>query len=301
VRTLERDRDFWGTPALSLAVFLSPGYARAFRLMNRLPRHTAVGDRFDVGPLVRATTFAHSGYVLAVTEGQVRLVLLDSDSSFRELDLTTLPADAAAGLETTGTGGRFDRHRAAGALGPKVEQQRYCSIVQDAVLEVIGDGPVPLMLAAAADLDPAYREVNRYRNLLDEGIDANPASLSIENLASRGRAILDKHYAVELARWREDFGTRRAQGTASSQLSEIARAATAGLVDTLLFDLESTEEGSIDAAGVITIAAEPGPTSYGLVDELAARVLRTRGTVKAVRRADLPDDSQAAAIFRSTL
>ena len=53
--------------------------------------------------------------------------------------------------------------------------------------------------------------------------------------------------------------------------------------------------------GTITIAREPGPTTYGLVDETAVRVLRTGGTVKAVRREDLPDDSPVAATFRGPL
>jgi len=38
-----------------------------------------------------------------------------------------------------------------------------------------------------------------------------------------------------------------------------------------------------------------------LVDEIAARVLRTGGTVKAVRSDDLPDDSPVAATFRGPL
>src|SRR5690606_29189382 len=131
VEALERDREFWGTQGRTIALFLAPGVTRAFRLMNELPAHTAVGDRFDVGPLVRATTFAHSGFVLSVAAGEVKLVLLDSDASHRELELESLPDDAALALETTDTDGRFDRHRADGALGPKVEQRRYCSTVQD--------------------------------------------------------------------------------------------------------------------------------------------------------------------------
>ena len=299
VRALEDDRAFWATQARTIAVFASPEKTHAFRLRNELPQHTAVGDRFDVGPLVRATTFAHSGYVLAITEGDVRLLMLESDASSRKIELSSLPEDAADVLENSVTSGRFDRHSADGTLGPKVEQRRYCSIIQDAVLDVIVDPTAPLVLSAASDLEPAYREVNTHKGLLEKGIDANPTSLSLEDLESRGRAILDEHYSAGLAVWREDFGTKRANGKASADLSDVARAATAGQVDTLLFDLESYDEGSIDDAGVITFADAPGPTTYGLLDEVAARVLRTGGTVKAVRRADLPDDAALAATFRS--
>src|SRR5690606_1872429 len=121
-----------------------------------------------------------------------------------------------------------------------------CSIVQDAVLEAIGRADVPLVLAASANLDPAYREINTHRGLLERGIDANPSSLSLDDLETRGRAVLEEYFAAELAAWRRDFGTLRSNGRASSQLSDVARAATAGQVDTLLFDLEWNVEGQID-------------------------------------------------------
>lgn len=300
VEALERDREFWGTQARTIAVFASPGHIRAFRLRNELPTHRAVGDRYDLGPLLRSTTFGHSGYVLAVTEGDVRLLFLGSDASSTPVELPDLPEAIAESLNKTIESGRFDRRSADGTLGPKVEQRAYCSAVQDLVLNVIGDTGLPLVLSAAADLEPAYREVNAYRGLLDDGIDANPTSLSLDELEKRGRAILARHSGSELATWRENFGSLRANGLASSQLSDVAHAATAGLVDTLLFDLSSTEEGSIDEGGVVTIADEPGPTTYGLVDEIAVRVLRLGGTVKAVRREDLPDDKPVAATFRGT-
>ncbi|EPR75499.1 hypothetical protein ADILRU_2042 [Leifsonia rubra CMS 76R] len=298
LESLERDRNLWSTPARTIAVFASPEFTRAFRLRNELPSHSAVGDRFDVGPLLRATTFGHSGYVLAITEGDVRLLFLGSDASSEQIALPTLPDDVAMTLETTETDGRFDRRRADGALGPKIEQRRYCSVVQDAVLDVMGDSGLPLILSAASDLEPAYREANSYRDLLEHGIDANPSSLSLEELEKRGRSVLENHSEGELAAWRENFGTMRANGLASSQLSDVARAATSGLVDTLLFDLASTQEGSIDESGSVTLAREPGPTTYGLIDEIAVRVLRTGGAVKAVRRDDLPDDRPVAATFR---
>ena len=184
--------------------------------------------------------------------------------------------------------------------GLRAHARHLLERVQQAVLDVIGDSDLPLLLAASSDLEPAYREVNSYRSLLEQGIYANPSSLSLQELEKRGRKLLEQHSEDELASWRENFGTLRANGRASSQLSDVAKAASAGLVDTLLFDLASTEEGSIDEGGRITIADVPGPTTYGLVDEVAVRALRTGGTVKAVRREDLPDNTSIAATFRST-
>ncbi|VXB47320.1 hypothetical protein [Citricoccus sp. K5] len=299
VDQLVDDRDFWSTQARSLAVFVSPLGLRAFRLMNNLRTHSGVGDRFDAGPLIRATTFAHSGFVLAVTKGSVRLLVLESDASCHEVELTGLPEDLGLELQTADNEGRMDRQRADGALRPKIQRRDYCSTVQEAVLRQINGSNHPLVLAASPDLEPAYREINTYRRLVEEGITANPASLGLDDLARRGRDVLDRNYAAQLADWREQFGTLRAHGRASAKLREIAKAATAGQVDVLLFDLTAEREGTIDEYGNVTPADEPSAHTYGLADEVAARVLRTGGTVKAVRGADLPDGARIAATFRS--
>ncbi|MFC7402124.1 hypothetical protein [Citricoccus sp. GCM10030269] len=299
VDELVDDRDFWATQARSIAVFVSPDRLRAFRLMNHLRTHSSEGDRFDTGPLIRATTFAHSGFVLALTRGSARLLALESDASCHEVELTGLPEDLGLELQTADNEGRMDRQRADGSLRPKIQRRDFCSTVQEAVLRQINGSQHPLVLAASPDLEPAYREVNTYRRLLDEGIEANPASLSLDDLARRGREVLDRNYATQLAAWREEFGTLRAHGRASAKLREIARAATAGQVDVLLFDLAAEREGTIDEYGNVTPADEPGAHTYGLADEVAARVLRTGGIVKAVRSADLPDGAKIAATFRS--
>lgn len=294
---LESDREFWRYQAHALAVFVAPGTLRAFRLANSLDHHLAVGDRFDIGPLLRSITFPHGGYLLSVTEGDIRLLELSADQRPIDLELE-LPDELGTVLEHAVNEGRLDQRRAEGATGQRIEQQRYCRLVQDAVLRQIGGSKLPMILAASRDLEPAYRAVNTYAGLLELGIDAHPGSLTTDDLDLRARTILDEHYAGELSDWRERFGTQRSNGLATSQLNEVARAATSSAVEELLFNMDSTLEGSIDEVGVVHSVAGPGPTSYGIVDEIAVRVLRSGGTVKAVRAEDLPDDTPVAAMLR---
>lgn len=294
---LQSDREFWGFQRHSLAIFVAPGVVRAFRLANSLQPLVAVGDRFDVGPLLRSVTFSNSGYVLSVAEGRTRLLELSADARPIELELD-LPDEAEGVLDDPKYQGRFDRHRADGTTGDRIERERFCRLVQDVVLPHLADSTLPMILAASADLEPAYRAVNTYRGLLDQGIRANPEAFSADDLNSRARAILDAHYASKLADWRERFGTLRSNGLATSQLSEVARAATASGVAELLFDMDSALEGSIDDSGVVREVSEPDAENYGIVDEIAARVLRSGGTVKAVRASDLPDDTPVAATLR---
>lgn len=296
---LQVDREFWASQARSLAVFASTQGLWAYRTANRLPELVAVGDRFDAGPLLRAVSLPAGAFVLSITRRSVRLFELGPEQRATEVPLPGLPSDVFEVLEREPHDGQADYPRAQGATGPKVEQRRFCSLVQDAVLPVLGDAHLPLILNAADDFDPAYREVNTYRELTEASIRQHPESLTEAEIDAHARAILDEVNASALAEWRDRFADLRGAGRAVSQLTEVARAATAGAIEELWFDLDATAlEGTIDAAGSISPATAPSPTTYGLLDEIAARVLRTDGTVKAVRKSDLPDDTPVAAILR---
>ena len=76
---LEEDDAFWAHQAHSLALFSTPDALTVFRLPNALKAKVEVSDRFDITPLLRAVTFAHVAYVLALSEGAARLVAITPD------------------------------------------------------------------------------------------------------------------------------------------------------------------------------------------------------------------------------
>ncbi|MGK0721086.1 hypothetical protein [Leucobacter sp. W1478] len=296
---LQTDREFWESQAHSVAIFACPERVRVFHTANRLVDLVAVGDRFDVGPLLRSRSFPGEGYVLTVSQGSVHLYELRADQRATEVDIDTLPDDLSEVLRQEPHGGQADRISDTGALGPKIQQKKYCSLIQESILPLLGDTNVPLILCATDDLDTAYRAINSYQGLVDGGIAAHPDSLSATDLDREARSILDALYADEMVEWKERFENLRGEGKAVSQLTEVARAATAGAVSELLFDMDDTStEGTIDEAGAIDFASERGPATVGLLGEMAARVLRSGGKVLAVRKEDLPDDSPVAAILR---
>lgn len=299
LRALLRDDEFWLAQSRSLVIFASPEVFETFRLANSVEEHVAVGDRFDTGTLLRALAFPHRAFVVSLTQGGAGLWEFGPDHRPVEHELD-LPDDHALMLERTTTGGRFDRQRADGTTGDRIERERYARAAQDAVAAIVPED-VPLILAAATDLEPAYRAVNTHPLLLADGIDGHPDAFEEKALSDRVREILDAHYAADLDSWRERFGSLRSEGLATSRFDEVALAATTASVESLHFDMDWTEEGSIDEFGHVRHADEPGPDTYALVDEVAARVLRSGGTVRAVRNADLLDGSPLAAVLRFPL
>lgn len=299
LRALIEDDDFWRQQSRSLVVLAAPGRLDAFRLPSTLTENVAVGDRFDTGALLRAVAFDHRAFVVELTQSGARLIEYGADHRPVEHDLA-LPDDHTLMLEHTTTGGRFDRHRADGATGDRPEREKYARVVQDEVARVVPDD-VPLILAASADLDPAYRAVNTHPLLLADGLEPHPDARDDQRQAAAVRDLLDAHYAAELDAWRERFGSLRAEGLATSRLKEVATATASAGIAELYFDMDATDEGVIDEFGTVTRAREPGPDTYALVDEIAARVLRSGGTVRAVRNRDLLDGSPVAAVLRFPL
>jgi hypothetical protein len=86
---------------------------------------------------------------------------------------------------------------------------------------------------------------------------------------------------------------------ATTDLSDAARAASHGAIETLLVDIDSDLPGLVDeATGTVSFAEGPSALTYDVVDEVAARALSTGARVLAVRKTDLPGDGVLAAILR---
>ena len=79
----------------------------------------------------------------------------------------------------------------------------------------------------------------------------------------------------------------------------MARAATFGAVQSLLVDMDQVIPGTIDETdGTLTLADGAGASTYGVVDEIARRVLLSGGQVLSVRQGDIPRGQPLAAILR---
>lgn len=294
------DDAFWSEQARSLAVFAAPGIMRTFRLPNRLTSEVEVGDRFYVKPLLRAVTFPQAAFVLALAAGGVRVVEVAADAPPHALEVPDLPADLDGALGAAAE--RSQSARLIGAEGDKVRLRQFARKVDQALRGVLAGRQLPLVLAAAEPLDSIYRSLNSYPALAAAGIPGNPEALTDDELAAAARPVLDELYAAELATLREAFGARFHDGRASSDVATVARAATAGAVDTLLADIDDKVPGVVDEdTGAVTLAQDDDAASYGVVDEIARRVVLTGGRVLAVRRDDLPDSTPVAALLRHRL
>jgi hypothetical protein len=292
------DDEFWRFQAHSLAIFATPENMRTFRVPNALKPLVEVSDRFHVKPLLRSVSFPQVCYVLALAQKSIRVIEVSPDLPAEAIRVEGMPEDAGRAVQGAGKSGDWPSGRIQGAEGQKVLLRQFARKVDKALRPLLAGTDIPLVLAAAEPLASIYRSVNTYDRLVEAAIEGSPEGITDAQLGERARTILDGIYRDELAAWRSLFEARASQGRTTTDIAQAARAATMGSVDSVLVDIDAAIPGRIDERGAVVFAEHASASNYGLVDEIATRVIATGGRVIGVRKADIPQGESLAAILR---
>ena len=293
------DDDYWRLQANSLAVLVTAEDIRTFRLANKLQASVEVSDRFHLTPLLRAVAFPYTAYLLAISENAARLVEMTIEGEVNDVQVPGLPKDAASAVHKSTLNSRGPVGRIQGSEGQKVRLAQYARKVDAALRPLLAGHDVPLILIASEPLASIYRSVNSYAGLLPEGVMTTNDRATKDDLVAAARSVVDRQFAAELEGVKQVLDAKAGAGRAYSDLSDVARAATFGAIDTLLVDMDASMPGTIDeTSGVLALAKAAGPSSYDVLGEIAARTINAGGRVLAVRSTDIPGGGPTAAILR---
>ena len=295
---LTDDDEFWRFQARSLAVFATPDRVQTFRLPNTLEPMVEVADRFYIKPLLRSVTFPNACYVLAVDQGPSRLIDVSADLPPENVKIEGMPRDAASAVGKSSIGDRSPSGRIQGSEGQKVRLRQFARKVDSALRPFLSGSSVPLILAATRPMESIYRSVNTYSHLAPGYIEGSPADRGDADLAQRARVVLDQMYGDSLTTWRAAYAVRANSGRATSDVAQAARAATVGAVESMLVNMDEIVHGTVDDDGAVSFTEGPSPRTYGVVDEIAGRVILAGGRVLAVRSDDIPERKSLAAMLR---
>lgn len=295
------DEMFWRYQANGLAILATPDEIRTYRVATAVSPDFEVSDRFFLKPLMRTMNYFDACYVLALSEGAVRLVEIAADLPPTEVEVPGMPKDASSvGRARSLSDSSGDR--STGGEADRVRLRHYCRAIDASIRSLLAGSDIPLIVASVSGIGDVYRSVNSYPHLADQRIEGNPETRSAADLASAARTILDGLQSDSIDRWLAEFAERQSQDRASTDLGMIARAATFGAVESLLIDMEPELEGSIDDQGRISSGTPDGVVSYSLTDEIASRVLLSSGRILVVRSDEIPGDfGPVAATFRYSI
>lgn len=317
-----------------LAAFAADGDLRLVALDGAVVPEAVVDHRFRVLPLVRRLAATEPCLAVAITERLVRAFrgrVSDAGSQIEPLPLSCGHRGASGELARDDVveqedsephrvlhgGNPFAGGRVHGGFGARtdgidVDTGHFLRVAVAAVAEAAGANACrPLVTIALPHLATLFETLAADMPGDRARVDRDPARLTVPELAA---AVGE---ALRAGRWRrrerlvDDFRTARAHGRGSGDLSDVARAAVAGQVATLLLDADRREAGGIDrATGAVLPVASPGvdtsrrphapPSAAGpdLYEDLVAIVVAHDGAIVPLDRLEMPTETGVAAIYR---
>jgi hypothetical protein len=318
-QALARDDHFWNHRTDGLAILSSPSKFQIFELQRTVPELVVVADSFHTKPLLRALQSADRYQILALNRHEAKLYE-GNRYALDPVELTNVPSTITEALGeelteqhlTVASYGAGAGRAAGGGATPSVHAQgdkkdevdidrdRFFRAIDRAILEHHSrPSGLPLMLASLTEYHAPFRAVSHNPFLMADGIMMNPESLSLEQLRVEAWRIVEPFYLQRLATMVDDFQVARSRELGSDDLTQIAEAATAGRVGTLLVEDDRQIPGKLDAAtGKIQRDDLSDPEIDDLLDDLAELVLRMKGEVVVVPAERMPSATGLAASYR---
>ena len=312
---LAHDHDFWTHTLDGLAVLGGPGLFQVFQLQRPVAELAIVADSFHTKPLRRFLQSVDRYQVLGLSLGTIQL-FEGNRNALDEIDPAPgVPrtVTAALGDELTaphsivasygGLGqGSMPMHHGHGGKKDEVQigAERFFRAVDRAVLEHHSQpSGLPLILAALPEHHRLFRQVSQNPLLMAEGLTINPDALSLDELRDRAWHVAEAQYQARLATLADEFAVAKSNGLGSDDLVQVAQAAAAGRVTTLLIESDRQIAGRLDGAtGRVKVADLSNPQVDDLLDDLGELVEETGGQVLVIPAERMPAGTGVAAIYR---
>ncbi|MEB3355408.1 MAG: hypothetical protein VKK04_01585 [Synechococcales bacterium] len=312
------DGEFWRHQSHGLALFITPEGMQEYRLPESFEEQVVVGDRFYLKPLLPLLQNNGRFFLLALSQGAVRLYLASRDA-IAPVPLEDLPANLEDALKYDQKEAQLRFHREArnhtpirhgqgvgtGGEEKKDEIRRYCQIVDRTLQKHLHLENMPMVLAGVEYVLDIYRDSSTYPHLVEEQITGKvdpEGGMDDEELHQRAWEIMKPRFAATQRQTVETFGSFQGTGQATNRIQDIVLAAYRGQVDTLFVATHAHQWGTVDPdASKVTLTEQQSPKTLDLLDIAAIHTVLNGGTVYAVAADQIPGTGHAAAIFRYPL
>jgi len=314
-KALLDDPLFWHGQSDVLALFVSSGTFKYFRLPYRLEENVVVGDRFYLSPLLPLFSADGIFYVLGLSQNRVRLLQCSRDGA-RELAPEVLPEGLADVLQydvfsknlqfrsgpsqgASGAGNAMYHGHGEGKDTEKDNLVRFIREVDHGLNEALKDEQAPLILAGVEYMRSLFREVTSYPFVLEGGVQGNPDQSSPSELQSRAWPLVQEHFTRERLEALDLFNQAHAHGLTASLIEDVVMSAEDGRVSALFVGLGVHRWGRFDSANrVVEVHDSYQPGDEDLVDAAVEKSLMTGAAVYVVPAEQVPNGECVAALLR---
>jgi hypothetical protein len=308
------DHDFWNHTLDGIAVLGAPGLFQVYGLQRPVPELAVVADRFHTKPLRRLLQSADRFQVLGLSLHAIKLFEGTRDA-LDEIDLAPgVPRtiEEALGEELTephqtvaaygGTGAGSSMHHGHGGKKDEadIDADRFFRAVDQAILQHHSrPSDLPLLLAALPEHHGIFHQISKNPFLLGEGIKIHPDALPLDELREQAWQVFEPQYRSRLAKLADEFAVAQSKGCGLDELQQIADAAVAGRIATLLIEVDREIGGRMDAAtGKLKLTHLGHPEVDDVLDDLGELVSNKGGKVVVVPSEQMPTKTGAAATCR---
>ncbi|HET6595144.1 MAG TPA: hypothetical protein VFG81_05950 [Anaerolineales bacterium] len=310
------NREFWQSQGEGLAIFLTDGFHKFYRLPLEFEETVNTGNAFHIKPLLPGLGRGIRFYILAVSLKKMRLfegnadrmseIELDFDTNIEEV-LRLEDGEPSFNM-VSGSSRSSEGRVGAGSLhghgvddDEKKDILRFFQSVNQGVNMLLEDKNIPMVLAGVDHLLAMYREASSYQNLLEDAVTGNPDRENLKELHEKAWKIVRPLFEESQKKAFEKFEQLRGQKSelATGDIKEAVKAAVFGQVETIFVPLEIQKWGRYDAEkNKVIIQSGPAPQNEDLFDFAAAQTLLNSGQVFAVPPDQMPGKGEIAAILR---
>ncbi|MBD1905246.1 hypothetical protein NDI37_05885 [Funiculus sociatus GB2-A5] len=314
----ELDEDeFWQQQSAGLALFISEGFFRFYRVPIDLIELVVVSDRFHLKPLIPLLSGDDRFYILTLGQRDVRLVECNRYGITREVEIEGLPKSMDEALQYDETAKDEQRRQGAGAgrsalqaggsyhgqggerENVKEDLLQYFLLVDKSLHDFFRNRRSPLVLAGVSYLLPIYHEANTYNFIVEEGIQHNTKERTAEELHAEAWAIIEPQFKADQEKAIDYYHESIAAGKGSNDLNEVIQGAFYGRVEQLFVPIGVQRWGHFDPDSMeLEIHNEARPGDEDLLNAAAIQTIFHGGTVYAVEPEKVPDNTPVAAVFR---
>lgn len=309
---LADDDYFWNHTLDGLAILGANGIFRVYKLQRSVAELAVAADSFRTYPLLRLLQSGDRYQILGLSQQGIKLFEGNRDT-LDEIELNpAVPQTitAALGEELTEPhltvasyggvgGGQGPMYHGHGGRDAEVESdaERFFRAVDRGILEHHSrPSGLPLILATLPEHRQMFHHVSHNPFLMVDGLDIHPDALPLDELRQRAWQVFEPHYLARLTAHAEAFGRAQSQNLGQGNLAQVAVAAVAGRVATLLIEADREIHGRLDTTNGEVVLDELA--MHDLLNDLGALTRQMGGEVVIVPPAQMPTQTGIAAIYR---
>ncbi|MDO9494016.1 hypothetical protein [Acetobacterium sp.] len=301
---------FWEGATEGMAILADEEECIVYKLPIDVTSRAIVSDSFYINPLLKSYQQKGRYHVLGLNRDRFFLYNADLNGIHEiSLDEKDSTLEGVLGTQLTSSdlshsslgGDQATYHGYGGAKDEKkIDEEKFFRHVDNFVQEKYSmPYKIPLILVGLDEHQGELRKLSKNPYLIKEGIKTDIDAMDKKMLHASVQNVMTKLFNQQLKERMEIFNQAHAKDMGSDDAVQIARAIMEKRVEVLYIEENTVRPGSYDLSlGTITEGVSPDSYIGDIYDEMAEAVLSQGGELLIIKKADMPTESDIAAVYR---